>query len=131
MSEGVRQIPLGASLRKIARGDGETFDVAGARFTWKVKNADTGHEWVAASSGETVVVPINGLHAFYNRTSTPARLLSISNQLHQGFFDAVAAADREAPFAGMPAPEAMARVVMIARGYDMHFMPFQPPPPRG
>ena len=35
------QIPLGSGLRKIERNEGEKFDVAGARFTWKVKGEDT------------------------------------------------------------------------------------------
>jgi hypothetical protein len=30
-------------LRKIERNEGEKFDVAGARFTWKVKGEDTGY----------------------------------------------------------------------------------------
>jgi quercetin dioxygenase-like cupin family protein len=168
-----RQIPAGDGLRKITRDEGERFDVAGARFTWKVKNEDSGHslsmfemtlkpgdgvplhshpyaevfyvlmgevdflrvsdsgtEWVPAVDGETIIAPINGLHAFYNRTAKSARLLSISNQLHQGFFDAVGEADRLAPFANVPFPEAMARVVVIANGYGMHFLPFEPPPMR-
>ncbi len=159
-----RQIPAGGGLRKVARDEGERFNIAGARFTWKVKNKDSGHslsmfemtlepgdgvplhthpyaetfyvltgnvdflrvrdceeEWVPAVFSKTVIVPINGLHAFYNRTAEPARLLSISNQLHQGFFDAVAEADQLAPFAKMPFSEAMARVATIAKGYDMHF----------
>jgi quercetin dioxygenase-like cupin family protein len=169
----LRQIPAGGGLRKITRDEGEFFNVAGARLTWKVKNkdsgqslsmfemtlepgdgvplhshpyaeifyllagevdflrvSDSGDEWVPAMIGETIIVPINGLHAFYNRTAKPARLLSISNQLHQGFFDAVAEADQLAPFANMPFSDAMARVATIAKGYDMHFLPFEPPPMR-
>ncbi|WP_458094315.1 cupin domain-containing protein [Roseomonas sp. WA12] len=171
--EALRQIPAGGGIRKLARDEGEGFDIAGVRFTWKVKNRDSGHalsmfemtldpgdgvplhshpyaevfyvltgevdflqisdrgkEWVPATLGETVIVPINGLHAFYNRTANPARILSISNQLHQGFFDAVAEADQLAPFASMPFSEAMARVATIAKGHDMHFFPFEPPPMR-
>jgi len=165
-----RHIPAGRGLRKVARDEGERFNVAGASFVWKVKNEDSGHalsmfemtlepgdgvplhghpyaevfyvlageidflrvddgetEWVPAADGETIIVPINGLHAFYNRTGRSARLLSISSQLHQAFFDAVAAADRHAPFADVPFPEAMARVAAIAERYDMHFPPFEPP----
>jgi hypothetical protein len=43
MSNNVRQIPLGSGLRKVERSDGEAFDVAGVRFTWKVKGEDTGY----------------------------------------------------------------------------------------
>lgn len=91
---------------------------------------ENGNEWVPATFGETIIVPINGLHAFYNRNANPARLLSISNQLHQGFFDAVAAADQLTPFADVPFSEAMARVATIAKSYDVHFLPFDPPPMR-
>jgi quercetin dioxygenase-like cupin family protein len=86
-------------------------------------------EWVPCSAGEAVIVPVNGLHAFYNRTDRPARMLSISTQLHQAFFDAVAEADRIEPFSAAPMPEAMARVAAVARNYDMHFLPFDPPAP--
>ena len=160
------QIPLGSGLRKIERNEGEKFDVAGARFTWKVKGEDTGYafsiyeqelelgegvplhchaygevfyvlsgyidflrvtgageEWITCAGGETIIIiPTNALHAFYNRTDRPARLLSISTQLHQAFFDAVEETDRANPFASMPGKHAMARI-------GMHFFPFSPPPP--
>ena len=135
------QIPFGSGLRKVERDEGEKFDVAGARFTWKVKGEDTGYafsiyeqelepgegvplhchaygevfyalsgcidflrvtgageEWITCAGGETIIIPTNSLHAFYNRTDTPARLLSISTQLHQAFFDAVGETDRTDPF---------------------------------
>ena len=128
MSNSARQIPLGSGLRKVERNGGETFDVADAQFTWKVKGEHTGYafsiyerelhpgeevplhchaygevfyalsgtidflrvadaaeEWITCTSGETIIVPTNALHAFYNRTEQPARLLSISTQLHQAF----------------------------------------------
>lgn len=173
MNNDVQHIPFGPGLRKVARNDGDTFDAAGARFTWKAKGADTGfmfsmyeqelqpgdgvplhchaygeifyvlsgivdflrvtdagNEWIVCAGGETIIVPINALHAFYNRTAKPARLLSISTQLHQAFFDAVEEADAADPFARMPGPQALARVGEIAQCFDMHFFPFSPPPPR-
>lgn len=173
MSNNLRQIPLGSGLRKVKKNEGEIFDVAGVRFTWKVKGEDTGYafsiyhqelgpgdgtplhchaygevfyvlsgnidflrvtdgseEWITCIDGETVIIPINALHAFYNRTEKPARLLSISTQLHQAFFDAVVEADRADPLAGMPGPQAMARTGELAQRFDMHFFPFSPPAPR-
>jgi quercetin dioxygenase-like cupin family protein len=164
------QIPLGSGLRKIERNAGEKFDVAGARFTWKVKGEDTGYafsiyeqelelgegvplhchaygevfyvlsgyidflrvtgageEWITCAGGETIIIPTNALHAFYNRTDRPARLLSISTQLHQAFFDAVEETDRANPFASMPGKQAMARIGELARRFDMHFFGFSPP----
>ena len=165
------QIPLGSGLRKVERREGEKFNVAGARFTWKVKGEDTGYafsiyeqelgpgegvplhchaygevfyvlsghidflqvidageDWITCADGETIIIPINALHAFYNRTVRPARALSISTQLHQAFFDAVQETDRANPFASMPGKEAMARIGGLARRFDMHFFPFSPPP---
>ena len=165
------QIPLGSGLRKVERKEGEKFNVAGARFTWKVKGEDIGYafsiyeqelepgervplhchaygevfyvlsgridflqvtdageDWMTCADGETIIIPINALHAFYNRTDGPARLLSISTQLHQAFFDAVEETDRANPFASMSGKEAMARIGGLARRFDMHFLPFSPPP---
>ena len=170
MSEKIQEIPAGAGLHKIAQGEGRAFDIAGAHFTWKARNEDTGHafslyemalepgegvplhchpyvevfyilageveffrpaedgdRWIAASCGETVIVPINGLHAFYNRSRSSARLLSVSNQLHQPLFDALDDLDKVEPFSAFPMPEAMGRVAALAKTYGMHFLPFQPP----
>jgi hypothetical protein len=91
---------------------------------------DAGEEWITCAVGDTIIIPINALHAFYNRTKKPARLLSISTQLHQAFFDAVGEADRADPLASMPRPQAMARIGEVAQRFDMHFFPFSPPPPR-
>jgi quercetin dioxygenase-like cupin family protein len=166
------QIPLGSGLRKVERNEGETFDVAGVRFTWKVKGEDTGYafsiyeqelepgegvplhchaygevfyalsgcidflrvtdageEWISCAAGETIIIPINAPHAFYNRTEKPARLLSISTQLHQAFFDAVEETDRADSLASMPGKQAMARIGELARRFAMHFFEFSPPAP--
>jgi len=45
-----------------------------------------------------MILPPNSLHAFYNKSSELCRLLGISTQLHQTFFDAVASADQESRF---------------------------------
>jgi quercetin dioxygenase-like cupin family protein len=159
---------MSKELQKLGPGEGELFDIAGARFLWKVKNEGTGNsfsmyemelvtgdgaplhfhpysevfyvlrgeidfldhsqnDWVRAAPGETVVVPANKPHAFYNRTGQPAKLLSISNQRHQRFFDEVAAADWITPFSIMPFPEALERVGAIGAENEMYFMPFEPP----
>jgi quercetin dioxygenase-like cupin family protein len=84
-------------------------------------------EWVRCSRGETLLVPTNALHAFYNRTGENSCLLSISTQLHQAFFDAIVQADGVESFSSMPPSQAMMRVGEIAAQYDMHFFPFTPP----
>ena len=173
MSSNVRQIPPGRGLRRIERNEGEAFNVAGARLTWKAKGEDTGYafslfeqqlgpgegvslhchaypevfyvlagdvdflrvddageSWIVCSGGETVIVPSNTLHAFYNRSEEPAWLLSIASPLHQAFFDALAEGDRADPFASMPRPQAMMRVAEFARQFDTHFFPFEQPTSR-
>ncbi|RZK57421.1 MAG: hypothetical protein EOO59_09125, partial [Hymenobacter sp.] len=37
------QIPPTEGVRKIGAGQGEHFDIADSRFTWKAKAADTGY----------------------------------------------------------------------------------------
>ena len=44
-------------------------------------------EWVRCGAGDTLIVPINALHAFHNRTEKPSRFLSISNYYHQVTLD--------------------------------------------
>jgi len=50
---------------------------------------DANEEWITCSDGETIIIPINALHAFYNRTEKPARFLNISTQLHQAHADSL------------------------------------------
>jgi quercetin dioxygenase-like cupin family protein len=80
-------------------------------------------DWIRCENGSTMILPPNSLHAFYNRSSEPCRLLGISTQLHQTFFDAVASADQKEPFAALPLPEAMARLAQIGLRHNMHFAP--------
>lgn len=108
---------------------GEVFHILGGTVDFLRITAD-GEEWVACSSGETVIVPINTPHAFYNRTANPARLLSISTQLHQEFLDAVAQAERSGSFADVAREEALMHIAQMAPRFDMHFFPFSPPGPR-
>ena len=44
-------------------------------------------EWVRCAAGETVIVPINRLHAFHNRTDKPSRFLSFAVYYHQVLFE--------------------------------------------
>jgi hypothetical protein len=38
-------------------------------------------EWVSCGLGDTLVAPLNALHAFHNRTDEPSRFISSSVQL--------------------------------------------------
>jgi hypothetical protein len=55
-------------------------------------------ENIRCKTGTIMILAANSLHAFYNKSSELCRLLGISTQLHQTFFDAVASADQEEPF---------------------------------
>jgi len=43
MSVALEYIPASKGVRKVAPGEGERFDVAGAHLTWKVKGEDSGY----------------------------------------------------------------------------------------
>ena len=105
----------------------EVFYVLSGDVDFLRLDRDGNEEWVRCSQGETLLVPTNALHAFYNRTAESSGLLSISTQLHQAFFDAIVQSDRALSFSPMNASQAMMRVGEIAARYDMHFFPFTPP----
>ena len=58
MKNDFRRIPRGRGLRKIGPDEGQIFDVAGARFAWKVRGDDTGY---AFSMYEQVLDPGEGV----------------------------------------------------------------------
>ena len=167
MSNTLQNIPAIEGVRKVAPGDGERFDVAGAHLTWKVKSEDSGYafsvceqalapgegvplhshsspeafyvlegkvdffrilngkeDWVLCETGSTMILPPNSLHAFYNQSSEPCRMLGVSTQLHQTFFDAVASADHRESFSALPFAEAMVRVAQIGLRHNMYFAPY-------
>ena len=85
---------------------------------------DGKEDWIRCETGATMILPPNSLHAFYNRTSEPCRVLGISTQLHQTFFDAVASANQKEPFSALPLAKAMARIAQIGLQHNMYFAPY-------
>jgi quercetin dioxygenase-like cupin family protein len=81
-------------------------------------------DWIRCETGSTIVLSCNTLHAFYNKAPKPCRVLGISTQLHQAFFDAVERADKDLPFSSLPPSDAMVRVAKIGSQYNMHFVPY-------
>lgn len=77
---------------------------------------------VPCRRGDVVIAKAGTSHAFYNHGTEVGRLLSISVGPHQSFFDAVAAADRQAPFASMTPVEAMKHIASIGQTTDTHFV---------
>jgi mannose-6-phosphate isomerase-like protein (cupin superfamily) len=45
MSEVLQNIPAVEGVRKVGRGEGEKFDIAGAHLTWKVKASDSAYQF--------------------------------------------------------------------------------------
>ena len=84
---------------------------------------DGEEDWIRCETGDLMILPPNSLHAFYNKTSEPCRLLGISTPSHQAFFDAVASADKNIPFASLPFQEAMMLVAQIGAQHNMYFAP--------
>ena len=80
-------------------------------------------ENIRCKTGTIMILPPNSLHAFYNKSSELCRLLGISTQLHQTFFDAIASADQEEPFSSRPLSEAMERIAQIGLQHNMYFAP--------
>jgi len=72
----------------------------------RLQQAREESENTRCKTGTIMVLPPNSPHAFYNKSSELCRLLGISTQLHQTFFDAVASADQEEPFSSRPLSEA-------------------------
>jgi quercetin dioxygenase-like cupin family protein len=161
-----QNIPATEGVRKVGRGEGEKFDIAGAHLTWKAKGVDTEYafsiceqtlapgegvplhshasgealyvlsgaadffrfingdeDWIRCETGELMILPPNSLHAFYNKTSEPCRLLGISTPAHQAFFDAVASTDKNQAFASLPFTEAMRLVTQIGAQHNFYFPP--------
>jgi quercetin dioxygenase-like cupin family protein len=84
-------------------------------------------EWVRCGPGETLVAPINALHAFHNRTDKPSRFISSSVYYHQVALDRYGVpVDIDAPHppAGEPS-EAEANqyleILKDAMGVHMYF----------
>jgi hypothetical protein len=44
-------------------------------------------EWLRCGPGDTLVAPMNALHAFHNRTDKPSRFISSSVYYHEVFFE--------------------------------------------
>ncbi|WP_035347489.1 cupin domain-containing protein [Edaphobacter aggregans] len=68
----------------------EVFYVVQGRTDFVAIDEAGEEEWVRCGPGETLIVPINRLHAFHNRTDKPSRFLSFSVYYHQVLFDRLA-----------------------------------------
>jgi quercetin dioxygenase-like cupin family protein len=151
-------------LNTVKNATGESYDIAGAQWTWKVRGSQTDrgfcffemtvhpgqgvplhvHGYPEAfyvlegalefhpgdekgtvlncTAGDVVLANAGNPHAFFNRSQSSARLLSISTAAHEPFFDAIVEADRDRPFASMPAEDIASRVAAIGAQTGMLFI---------
>ncbi|WP_213807205.1 cupin domain-containing protein [Granulicella sp. dw_53] len=58
MSDVLQTIPAVEGVRKVSRGEGEKFDIAGAHLTWKVKAEDSAYSF---SVNEMTLAPGEGV----------------------------------------------------------------------
>jgi quercetin dioxygenase-like cupin family protein len=85
------------------------------------------NQWLRCGPGDTLVAPINALHAFHNRTGKPSRFISTSVYYHQVALDRYALpVDNLDPLPAAAEPsEAEAdqylEVLKDAIGVDMYF----------
>jgi quercetin dioxygenase-like cupin family protein len=85
-------------------------------------SGDEKGEALRCAAGDVVLARPEIPHAFFNRSQSKARLLSLSTAAHEAFFDAVVATDRERPFTSMPRDEIFARVAAIGARTDTRFV---------
>jgi quercetin dioxygenase-like cupin family protein len=81
-----------------------------------------GRDLFVCGAGDLVLARPEIQHAFFNRSQSKARLLSISTAAHEPFFDAVVAADRDRTFASTPPGEIFSRVAAIGTRTDTLFV---------
>lgn len=79
-------------------------------------------EWIAVHSGGAVHIPGEVMHGFRNAGSSTARLL-IAADGKLGAFFAEAGTPADAPVAGPPSADDIARVMAIATKYGQRFAP--------
>lgn len=65
----------------------EFFYVLEGRVDFGRLSAGGVQEWIQAAAGESVTVPSNAPHAFFNHTERPARFLDVSTHYHEIVFD--------------------------------------------
>jgi quercetin dioxygenase-like cupin family protein len=61
----------------------EVFYVVSGHTDFLRVNEQGKEEWVRCGPGDTLVAPINALHAFHNRTDKPSRFISSSVYYHE------------------------------------------------
>ena len=70
-------------LKLIAASNAEVFYVISGHTDFLRVDENGQEEWVRCGAGDTLVAPMNALHAFHNRTDKPTRFISSSVYYHE------------------------------------------------
>jgi quercetin dioxygenase-like cupin family protein len=96
------ELPSGKGIPIHSHPYAEVFYVISGHTDFLRVNENGEEEWVRCGPGDTLIAPINALHAFHNHTDKPSRFLSTSVYYHEVFFERYAqTVDIDSP----PAPE--------------------------
>jgi quercetin dioxygenase-like cupin family protein len=80
-------LPSGKGIPLHSHPYAEVFYVVSGHTDFLRVDENGEEEWVRCGPGDTVVAPMNALHAFHNRTDKPSRLISSSVYYHEVFFE--------------------------------------------
>lgn len=83
-------LPPGKGIPLHSHPYAEVFYVVSGHTDFLRVNEDGQEEWVRCGPGDTVVAPMNALHAFHNRADRPSRFISSSVYYHEVFFETYA-----------------------------------------
>jgi quercetin dioxygenase-like cupin family protein len=83
-------LPPGKGIPLHSHPYAEVFYVVSGHTDFLRANENEEEEWVRCGPGDTVVAPMNALHAFHNRTDKPSRFISSSVYYHEVFFETYA-----------------------------------------
>ena len=83
-------LPPGKGIPLHSHPYAEIFYVVAGHTDFLRVDEDGQEEWVRCSPGDTLIAPMNALHAFHNRTDQPTRFISSSVYYHEVLFAAYA-----------------------------------------
>jgi quercetin dioxygenase-like cupin family protein len=83
-------LPSGKGIPLHSHPYAEVFYVVAGHTDFLRVDKQGQEEWVRCGPGDTLVAPMNALHAFHNRTDKPSRFISSSVYYHEALFETYA-----------------------------------------
>jgi quercetin dioxygenase-like cupin family protein len=84
------ELPSGKGIPIHSHPYAEVFYVISGYTDFLRVDANGKEEWVRCGAGDTLIAPMNALHAFHNHTDKPSRFISTSVYYHEVFFETYA-----------------------------------------